>query len=137
MNNLKNMNELKRDIKEEIKTLHCDYDSAKSFYNKAHVKITSVQLKSDNDYIYYDGMVKIDLYSYNTLVMTIYKDIKRHLKDTYTLYNDIERDDLYTNTTMRHVRECLKQYFYNDDMIHYFNIYNYSKKIIFKNALWQ
>ena len=134
---------MKRDIKEEIKILNCDYDSAKSFYNNAHVKITSLKM-SNCGYILYDGMIKIDLYSYNTLVLTIYKDIKNHVKDTYILYNDVynltinnKDNNGYSNTTMRHVRECLKQYYYNEIHTTYFNIYNYSKKQIFKRALWQ
>ena len=64
------------------------HDSRKSFYRKAFIKINNNALNR-----------VIKLYSYDTLVMTI-------SKNTIIFYKNVE----YSPTTMRHIRECLKQY---------------------------
>lgn len=124
-------NEILKDyeITEEVKTLYPNYDHAKSFYNKAHLKIYNV-IKYNNDYMCdFKSMLKIELYSYNTLVLTIYKDIKEHKNDAYSLYDGV----FYSNTTMRHIKECLKQYYFNKDISIKLINNNYSKKEIFKH----
>lgn len=67
------------------------FDSRKSFYNKA------VVTTSDNS---------INLYSYNTLVCKIHND------NTVTL---TANNAHYTNTTLRHIKEFLKQYNFKAD----------------------
>lgn len=129
--------DLKKIINEDVKKLECNFDHAKSFYNKAHVKITSLQLKNDADYILYDGIIEISLYSYNTKVLTIKKDLQ-HYKDAIILYNNIFNNGLYSVTTLRHIKECLKQYYTNLDVsseLYYINAY--TKKHIFNSAIWQ
>lgn len=64
------------------------YDSGKSFYKKAFIEINNNALNRT-----------IKLYSYETLVMTI-------SKKTIRFYKNVN----YNQTTMRHIRECLKQY---------------------------
>jgi len=82
------------------------YDARKSFYDKAIVK------KINN---------LILLYSYNTLVCAIYDNCKCA---KYYLNNDISSDLLYSHTTLRHIKEFLRQYLRNEVM---------SKKDIIKN----
>ena len=133
------MDKLKTITKTNTKELQADFDSAKSFYKKAYVKIKSVQLKGCNGIIYYDGMVQIDLYSYNTKVLTIYKDIQ-NTKDTIILYKRIlkRKKNGYSSTTMRHIKECLKQYYCNIDTCDkLYYISAYTKQNIFNSALWQ
>lgn len=78
-------------IKEVI--LYPEYDNAKSFYNKAKVK----KYYDDNNIL-----VKTELYSYNTLVLTIEND-------KYTLNYSIDKKLLFSQTTLRHIKEALKQ----------------------------
>lgn len=66
------------------------FDSRQSFYNKAYIV---------RDY----GLIK--LYSYDTLVLSI-----DTLKDTYTLNYDVNTSLLFSNTTLRHIKECLHQF---------------------------
>ena len=66
------------------------FDSRKSFYNKAYII---------RDY------GRIELYSYNALVLSI-----DTLKDTYTLNYNINTSLLFSNTTLRHIKECLRQF---------------------------
>lgn len=85
--------------KKELKPV---YDNAKSFYKKA--------------YILYENNV-IKLYSYNTLVCVI-------MNKRYKLNYNIDTDLLFSNTTLRHIKEFLKQYL---------NIFDFSKNDIIKN----
>lgn len=64
------------------------FDSAKSFYKKA------------KRVIYYKDnlVVKVELYSYNTLIAT--------LKG-----GNMDLTELYSDTTLRHIKEFIKQYF--------------------------
>ena len=82
------------------------YDSRKSFYNKAYiVRIDSI----------------ICLYSYDTLVLEIGQDY-------YKLNKSINEKLLFSNTTLRHIKECLKQFYYKNDKI-------LTKKEIIKESL--
>ena len=67
-----------------------NYDTRKSFYGKSFIEFNE-----------YNNMNKVyTLYSYNTPIMYITK-----------FYIYFENDEkLYTNTTMRHIRELLRQY---------------------------
>lgn len=65
------------------------YDNAKSFYKKAYI------VKKDN---------VIKLYSYKTLVCVILNG------NRYQLNYNIDSDLLFSNTTLRHIKEFLKQY---------------------------
>ena len=134
------MRDYERELKKEVKTLRPNYDGAKSFYNKARVEITSIQFKDASGYILRDTMLEIKLYSYNTLVLTIKKDIQKHKKDVYFLYEPATQCygyDLkyYTKTTMRHVRECLRQYYFNDTITNLLDFTNYNKKTIIDGCL--
>lgn len=74
--------------------LIAQYDSAKSFYNKAVVNIEQN---------------KKELFSYNAPVCSII--------DNKIILNDgIDKKMLFSNTTLRHIKEFLKQYYYNDDV---------------------
>lgn len=66
------------------------FDTRKSFYNKAYII---------RDY----GL--IELYSYNTLALSI-----DTLKGTYKLNYNINTSLLFSNTTLRHIKECLHQF---------------------------
>ena len=66
------------------------YDNAKSFYNKATIK---------------EGTNRIELYSYNTHVATIHKNAD-HTLSNVVVYG------IYSATTLRHIKEFLKQYGY-------------------------
>ena len=83
--------------KEKIKELHPEYENVKSYYKKAHVKILYNK----------DGIVKkYQLISYQTIMLSIKNGL---LKLNKTRTN-------YTNTTVRHLKEFIKQYnylFYN------------------------
>lgn len=69
------------------------YDNRKSFYNKAYI------VRIENT---------IRLYSYNTLVLEIEKDY-------YRLNKSINEKLLFSSTTLRHIKETLKQFYYRDD----------------------
>ena len=66
------------------------FDTRKSFYNKAYIV---------RDY----GL--IELYSYNTKVLEI-----DTLKNIYKLNYNINTSLLFSNTTLRHIKECLHQF---------------------------
>lgn len=79
------------------------YDKSKSFYHKAIIEE--------------EGSIK-KLYSYNTLVCTLsYNDI--------ILNDNIDQSLLFSSTTLRHIKEFLKQYHYNSD-------HNIAKKDLLK-----
>ena len=82
------------------------YDTRKSFYDKAYIiRIGNI----------------IRLYSYNTLVLEVGQDY-------YKLNKAIDEKLLFSNTTLRHMKECLKQFYYKDDKI-------LTKKEIMKESL--
>ena len=69
------------------------YDSRKSFYHKAIIEEENENIK---------------LYSYDTLVCTLsHNDI--------ILNDNIDQSLLFSSTTLRHIKEFLKQYHYNSD----------------------
>lgn len=80
------------------------YDSKKSFYNKAIIEEES-------------GIKK--LYSYNTLVCTLYQN------NNIILNNNVDQSLLFSHTTLRHIKEFLKQFYYNSD-------HNITKKDLLK-----
>ena len=82
------------------------YDNRKSFYNKAYI------VRGNN---------LIRLYSYDTLVLEIGKDC-------YKLNKLINEKLLFSNTTLRHIKETLKQFYYKDNR-------TLTKKEIMKESL--
>lgn len=82
------------------------YDTRKSFYDKAYVvRIGNI----------------ICLYSYNTLVLEVGQDY-------YKLNKSINERLLFSNTTLRHIKETLKQFYYKNDK-------TLTKKEIIKESL--
>lgn len=97
---ISNLKDLKKVIMEyngdvESRLLYPVYDTAKSFYNKAEFKR-----------LYTNDLSINLLYSYNTLVCGI---ITEHDKIKYILNTDIASDLLFSNTTLRHLKEFLIQ----------------------------
>ena len=92
-----------------------EYTSQKSFYNKAYI------LKYYNKY---NLIVNYELYSYNTLFLVLKSD------KIYLNYN-IENDLLFSNTTLKHIKEFLKQkyYLHNKIINNKKDIIKYSKNI--------
>lgn len=88
------------------------FSSQKSFYNKAIIKR---YYNKDNI------IIKHELYSYNTLVLILKNN------NIYLNYN-IKEKDLFSHTTVKHMKEFLKQKYY----IHKKDINN--KKDIIKNS---
>ena len=82
------------------------YDTRKSFYNKAYI-------------IRIDDLIR--LYSYDTLVLEVGQDY-------YKLNKKIDKDLLFSNTTLRHIKEALKQFYYKDNK-------TLTKKEIMKESL--
>ena len=106
------------EIKEKI--LYPEYDNAKSFYGKATIK------KYYNDS---NRLQKIELYSYNTLVLTI-------ANSKYNLNYNIDKKLLFSNTTLRHIKECLKQYFWIHTNEELSKTYNKKDIIKYNNTEW-
>lgn len=94
---------------ENKKMLDTIYTNQKSFYNKAYTK------QKNNI---------IELYSYDTLVLTIIFDINTK---KYQLNYGVPECYLFSQTTKKHITECLKQY--------NFNINNNKKEIIKNNNI--
>lgn len=92
---------------QEKKFLDTIYSSQKSFYNKAYI------IQENNT---------IKLYSYDTLVLTIVFNVDTR---KYQLNYNINERYLFSQTTKKHITECLKQY--------NFNINNNKKEIIKNN----
>ena len=84
-------------LKTELKTI---YDKRKSFYKKAYIEYYI------DCSIGYSRIEKIKLYSYNTIVCTI--DYVDSCNRFYHLHNT----EMYSQTTLRHIREFLQQLFY-------------------------
>ena len=94
---------------ENKKILETIFTSQKSFYNKAYT-------------IQENNIIK--LYSYNTLVLTITFNINTK---KYQLNYNVPECYLFSQTTKKHITECLKQYS--------FNIENNKKEIIKNNNI--
>ena len=91
-----------------------EYDFSKSFYKKAKVK----------KYFGKGNLLeKVELYSYDTLVLTLENK-------EYNLNYNIEEKLLFSKTTLRHIIEFLKQFYY----IHNLTIKN-KKDVIKYNKL--
>lgn len=71
----------------EITTLQPNYDSRASFYGKAIVQTEGTTLK---------------LYSYGTYVARIHEEVSVEVRATVF--------DTHSDTTLRHIKEFLKQY---------------------------
>ena len=99
-----------------VKDLIPEYDHALSFYKKAFIR----------SYYNADGIrIKIELISYYTIMVTYENGILTFNKNAYN----------YSNTTLRHVKEFLRQVNYL--LINYPTLYNadrITKKDIFKIA---
>lgn len=83
-------------MKESKKELLPIFENVKSYYKKAEVK----KYYNKNNII-----VKYELLSYNTLVLT-YKESKIKLN------KNIKKELLTSQTTLRHIKEFIKQYYY-------------------------
>lgn len=83
-------------MKESKKELIPVYENVKSYYNKAEVK---------RYYNKYNIIIKYELLSYNIIVLT-YKDSKIKLN------KKIDINLLMSKTTLRHIKEFIKQYYY-------------------------
>nr|DAH70681.1 MAG TPA: hypothetical protein [Caudoviricetes sp.] len=92
--------------------LDARFDSRASFYRKAMVKLFN-----------HNGKEHYRLYSYETLVMIIEKNVDTGENKVYRL----EDDDLYSNTTTRYCREFAKQFADIDQL---------TKKDLLKLPIW-
>lgn len=89
------------------------YDSAKSFYGKSEV-------------VFYFNEGKYEIFSYNTLVMTHYKD---YYELNYDYFNTEEKKKLlFSNTTLRHIKEYLRQHWDTNINITKQDIINFNGK---------
>ena len=94
------------------------FASVKSFYDKAHVK----EFNNNGDDVF-------TLYSYNTLVLVIVKDVNAGNDKLYR----VEGDGLYSATTLRHCKEFIKQMRENFRCSFYTEL---NKKAILKLPVW-
>lgn len=103
-------------MKESKKELLPVFENVKSYYKKAEVK---------KYYNKYNIIVKYKLLSYNTLVLT-YKDNKIKLN------KNIKKELLTSQTTLRHIKEFIKQYYYllDEETKKTLEKNNFSKKIL-------
>lgn len=103
-------------MKESKKELLPIFENVKSYYNKAEVK---------KYYNKYNIITKYELLSYNTLVLT-YKESKIKLN------KDININLLTSQTTLRHIKEFMKQHFYllDEETQKTLEKNNFSKKIL-------
>ena len=86
-----------KNLKEVKKELFPIYEEVKSYYKKAYIK----------KYYNKDDIIKkYELISYNTSILYI-KDNK-----LYFNYKNINNKKIYSQTTLRHIKEFLKQYYY-------------------------
>lgn len=84
--------------KEELKPI---YDNRKSFYKKAYIEIISSWSETRAK------VEKIKLYSYNLLVC----EVNYHEDTTNRVYT-ICNEEFISQTTLRHIKEFLLQWFY-------------------------
>lgn len=103
-------------MKESKKELIPVFENVKSYYKKAEVK------KYYNEY---NIIVKYELLSYNTIVLT-YKESKIKLN------KDININLLTSQTTLRHIKEFIKQFYYllDEETQKTLEKNNFSKKIL-------
>lgn len=103
-------------MKESKKELLPVFENVKSYYNKAEVK---------KYYNKYNIITKYELLSYNTIVLT-YKESKLKLN------KDININLLTSQTTLRHIKEFIKQYYYllDNETQKTLEKNNFSKKIL-------
>lgn len=103
-------------MKESKRELIPVFENVKSYYNKAEVK---------KYYNKYNVIVKYELLSYNTLVLT-YKDSKIKLN------KKININLLMSKTTLRHIKEFIKQFYYllDEETQKTLEKNNFSKKIL-------
>ena len=103
-------------MKESKKELIPIYEKVKSYYKKAEVK---------KYYNKYNIITKYELLSYNTIVLT-YKESKLKLN------KDININLLTSQTTLRHIKEFIKQYYYllDNETQKTLEKNNFSKKIL-------
>jgi hypothetical protein len=112
--------------KNNITYLQPKYDTRKSFYNKAYYTTEEI----NNTIIY-------KLYSYNTLVLIF--EIDKNFNSFYNTkviryYLDNNKKDdknFYSNTTLRHIKEFIKQTI--DNINTYLQYQNYSI-VYYKNV---
>lgn len=110
---------------EELKPIH---DSRQSFYRKA--KILTVDFEADNGH----HMQVKKLYSYNTLVLTFVEDITEGTGVHYSLnLEEVEEHLLFSNTTLRHIKEAILQTMsLTDKQFYNLNLKGLTKKNILK-----
>lgn len=96
----------------KIKELETIYTDQKSFYKKAFIKYY---------YNKYNLIYKYELLSYNTSIL--------YLKDSKIYFNekDINNKKIYSQTTLKHIKEFIKQ--------HYYYLELYYKDILNKDKL--
>lgn len=107
---------------EDTRKLKPMFENVKSYYNKAYIKIISY-CKCDHAFI-----DSITLYSYNTEVLKIYINIEDHKKSYYILNNYF----FYSQTTSRHIKETIKQWLYNTEVLKILEKNNFTKNSIIK-----
>lgn len=73
------------------------YEEVKSYYKKAEIKKV---YNKDNI------IIKYMLYSYNTKILEVNNNIIKFN------YKNINNKKIYTMTTLRHIKEFIKQYYY-------------------------
>lgn len=82
------------------------YENVKSYYNKA-----VVETDFDGENMHYN------LYSYGTLVLSIkrveYADDS--ISYTYRFNQNVDVEKLFSNTTLRHIKEFINQCFYTGE----------------------
>lgn len=98
-------------IKKEVNIIKPIYDNAKSFYNKCY----EIKYLNNKNII-----TRYDLFSYTTLIMTL-KDNKIIFYD-----KDINNKDIYSKTTLRHIKEYIKQKYYYLEL-NYKDVINWEK----------
>lgn len=110
---------------EELEPIH---DTRKSFYGKA--KILTVDFEADNGH----HMQVKKLYSYNTLVVTFIEDITEGTGVHYSLnLEEVEEHLLFSNTTLRHIKEAILQVMsLTDEQFYKLNLKGLTKKNILK-----
>lgn len=103
-------------MKESKKELIPVFENVKSYYKKAEVK---------KYYNKYNIITKYELLSYNTIVLT-YKDSKIKLN------KKIDINLLTSQTTLRHIKEFIKQFYYllDEETQKTLEKNNFSKKIL-------
>ncbi len=85
---------MNKEVKKELMPI---YEEVKSYYKKAYIK----------KYYNKNGLInKYELISYKTSILYL-ENSKIHFN-----YKDINNKKIYTQTTLRHIKEFIKQYYY-------------------------